>query len=160
MIDFRETEIFIVEGLRSVVSTATKPCEIVRMNQTGPVPPYPYIAYNVDSTSSDGGTYSKADDGSWYHTISHLWSFTVQSDDPNEAMTIALKAWDWFTWASYVYFADRGIVIESVGDINNRDNLITIEYEHRRGFDVTVNVINKIVIDDAEHIATATFVRE
>lgn len=43
--------------------------------------------------------------------------------------------------------------ITEVGDIFNRDNMITIEYEYRKGFDCVLNLMN-YVSQSAEMIET------
>ena len=46
----------------------------------------------------------------------------------------------WFE--SAVYLKDKNISITGIGGINNRDNMLTIEYEYRKGFDCVLNVMN------------------
>ena len=151
MIDARAIEIAVVDGLKAYVSTDKKPCEVVRANQTGPVPPYPYIAYTITTPlQSRLGTFSVASDETRFREVTQTWSFTVQSDDADESLNVALKAWDWFAIVSNVYLGDKGIVVQQVGNVNNRDNLITIEYEYRNGFDVTLNLINAVKMTEAE----------
>ena len=35
-------------------------------------------------------------------------------------------------------------------NVSNRDNMVTIEYEHRRGFDVRLSIMHKIDAELAE----------
>lgn len=156
MIDKRTTEIAIVEGLSKYCG-----CEVVRANQTAPIPPYPYGAYTIITpVSAYGGGYSY-DPNSGKHFISYkqTWSFTFQSDDEDEALITALRAYDWFKLAGLVYLNDNGIVVLSCSDMNNRDNLISIEYEHRNGFDVVLSLTHTVEMTEAERggvIETAT----
>lgn len=151
MIDARAIEIAVVDGLKAYVSTTDRPCEVVRANQTAPVPSYPYIAYTITTPlQSRAGTFSVASGGVRFREATQTWSFTVQSDDADESLNVALKAWDWFAIVSNVYLGDNGIVVQQVGNVNNRDNLITIEYEYRNGFDVTLNLINAVKMTEAE----------
>lgn len=145
MIDHRQNEIVIVEGLKAYLSVGDRPCEVVRQNQVAEVPPYPYGAYTVTMPiSGSKGTYSEAEDGTLYRNIEQTWSFTIQSDDQDEAMSLALRAYDFFTVAGHVLLADHGISVIRVQPVTNRDNLISIEYEFRKGLDVTFGLLTTI----------------
>ena len=150
MIDARSIEITIVEGLKKYLSV-NRPCEVVRANQTGPIPPYPYVAYTITTPlQSRSGTFSVASDGTRYRTFSQTWSFTFNSDDAEESINLALRAFDWFSVAGVVYLNDNGVVIGNLSNITNRDNIITIEYEHRNGFDVTFNLLHTVTMTEDE----------
>lgn len=138
MIDYRENEIVIVESLKSYLSSEFRPCEIVRQNQVAKVPDYPYVSYSVTTpVSESSGTYSENEDGTLYRSILQTWSFTVQSDDQDEAMSLAMRTYDFFTAVGLPHLSDNGITVRRVRDITTRDNLISIEYEYRKGLDVT-----------------------
>lgn len=148
MIDHRKNEIVIVENLRAYLSTEVRPCEVVRQNQVAEIPPYPYVSYTLTTPASgDKGTYSKAEDGTLYKAVLQTWSFTVQSDDQEEALTLALKAYDYFSIVGVTTLADNGITVRRVRDVSTRDNMITIQYEYRNGLDVTFGVQTTIAAD-------------
>lgn len=145
MIDHRAKELVIVEGLKSYLSTDFRPCEVVRQNQVAKVPPYPYVSYTLTTPlAARFGTYSESEDGSLYRTHMQTWSFTVQSDDQDEALTLAMKAYDYFTAAGITHLADNGVTIRRVRDITTRDNLLSIQYEYRNGLDVTFGLLSVI----------------
>ena len=149
MIELRKNEIHITEGLKHYLSTPTRECEIVRQNQIAKVPAYPYVAYTVvNPVVQFGGTLSEADDGTMYRTVQQTWSFTVQSDDQDEALNLAIKIHSFFTSAGIVYLDDGDISVFRVGGISSRDNLLSIEYEHRNGLDVTLGLLYKIAPDE------------
>lgn len=149
MIEHRQNEIIICDGLQSALSTVDRVCTVVFANQTAPIPAYPYVSYTITQpVVSDNRGYCTDDEGNRYKETLQTWSFTVHSDDDVEAMNIALKAYNWFNIVSNTYLGDNGIIVQKIGNVNNRDNLISIEYEHCNGFDVTFNLINKI--DSAE----------
>lgn len=151
MTDIRGIEKIIVDGLKAYVSAPDKPCEVVRANQTGPVPPYPYIAYTITTPAQiPAGTFSVAPDGTHYITMMQTWSFTVQSADADECLQTALRAFDWMRVVGVVYLHDNGITVRNVGNINNRDNLITLEYEHRNGFDVTFRILHTVEMTEEQ----------
>jgi hypothetical protein len=43
-----------------------------------------------------------------------------------------------------VYLNDNGVIAQSLTSISNRDNMITIEYEYRHGFDVVFWLLNEV----------------
>lgn len=148
MIDFRKNEITIVERLKKYLSTEVRPCEIVRQNQVAKVPPYPYGSYTVTTpVHARNGTYSRAEDGTLYRTLLQTWSFTFQSDDQEEAISLAMRAYDFFTASGLTLLADNGITVRRVRDVTTRDNLLSIQYEHRNGLDVTFGLLYSIEPD-------------
>ena len=145
MIDHRANEIVIVEALKDYLSTELRQCEVVRQNQVVEVPPYPYVSYTVTTpVSAHSGTYSEAEDGTMFRNMLQTWSFTVQSDDQDEAMVLGMKMFDFFSVVCLTHLADRNITVRKVGNVNNRDNLISIEYEYRKGLDVTFGLLDSI----------------
>jgi hypothetical protein len=149
--NFRETEICVVDGLQAWLEKKGYHCAVIAANQTSPIPPYPYIAYTVTSpVIANMKGYSVSEDGTRYKTLGQMWSFTVQSNDDEEASNIALEAYDWFALSGNTYLSDNGIVAQNVGNIMNRDNILTIEYEYRRGFDVELSLLHTISKADSE----------
>lgn len=130
-------------------------------NQTAPIPAYPYVSYTVTQPIvSDNKGYSIEANGTRHKSLVQVWSFTVQSDDDEEALNIAMLAYDWFSLIGNTYLYDRDIVVQSVGNVTNRDNLLSIEYEYRRGFDVYFDLSHQINKADAEtsgYIETVEF---
>lgn len=151
MIDHRAIEVTIVNGLQEWLSKKGYNCPVIMANQAVPIPPYPYIAYTVTSlVSGNMKTYGIEQDGTRAKPVVQIWSFTVQSADSTEADMVAMEAYDWFMLSGNVYLSDNGIVAQRVGGITNRDNLLSIEYEYRRGFDVEFLLVDEISQEDAE----------
>ena len=145
MIDFRQAEILIVEGLTEYLASRGYDCPVIMANQTSPIPPYPYISYTVITpVKSNMAGYCIAEDGTRYKELVQTWSFTAQSDDDVVANQIAMEAYDYFALAGNTYLSDNDIVAQEVGSITNRDNLLTNEYEYRRGFDVDFTMIHTL----------------
>lgn len=155
MIEHRQNEIIICDGLQNALSTEERICTVVFANQTAPVPDYPYVSYTITQpVVSDNRGYCIDNDGNRYKETLQVWSFTIHSDDDVEAMNIAIKTYNWFNAVSKVYLGDNGIIVQKIGNINNRDNLISIEYEHCNGFDITFNLIDKIESKEFEYEGT------
>lgn len=149
MIDHRANEIVIVESLKEYLSTDFRPCEVVRSNQVAPSPAYPYVSYTVTTPVSEmRGTYSEAEDGTLYRDATQIWSFTAQSDDEDEALNIGMKLSDFFTASGIILLADKGITVRRVTNLTSRDNLLTIQYEYRKGLDVTFGFLYSISAED------------
>ena len=142
MLDYRQNEIIIVENLKNYLTTDLRPCEVIRQNQVSKIPSYPYVSYTITTPINPHvGTYSEAEDGTLYKSIQQTWSFTTQSDDQEEAITLAYKIFDFFSIAAVQLLADNKISVLRVGGISTRDNLITIQYEHRNGLDITFGLL-------------------
>ena len=146
MIDQEKINVVITSGLKAVTG-----CEVIKSNlANAPIPPYPYLSFTVTNTDTKKGTYSVA--GSRYIPLTQTWSLTVQSDKDNEAQSAAMKAKDWLEDTGRTYLADHGIVVQSVGAISNRDTLLTVEYEYRKGFDAVLSIVNVIEEQESETI--------
>ena len=164
MIDHRTNEIIIVEKLKAYLSTTQRPCEVVRQNQVVEAPAYPYVSYTMTTPlSASSGTYSEAEDGSLYRATLQTWSFTVQSDDQDEALSLAMRVYDFFSVVGVTILADNGITVRKVRDVTTRDNMISIQYEHRNGLDVTFGLLTVITPENQisrDVIETSTNVKE
>lgn len=109
------------------------------------------MSYTVTSpVVSDTAHYSIAKDGTRYKSMNQIWSFTTQSADDERATNIALLAYDWFALTGDTYLSDNNIIALNVGNVTNRDNLLSIEYEYRRGFDVTLSLLHTLEKADCE----------
>lgn len=166
MINFRQIELAIVNGLQSnfIDQSGNVTCPVIRANQTAPIPPYPYLSYTVTQPIvSDSKGYSTEEDGSRFKTLSQVWSITVQSNDDEEAINIAMLAYDWFAIEGNTYLSDNNVVVQRVGNVTSRDNLLSIEYEYRKGFDVYFDLSHEISQTEVEasgYIETAEISKE
>lgn len=154
MIDQVQINKVITQGLREATG-----CEVVKSNlSNAKIPPYPYISFTITNTDTRKGTYS-ADNSRRYMLLTQTWSFTVQSDDDNEAQLKAMRAKDWLDETGRVCLYDSGITVRSIGPITNRDTLLTLAYEYRKGFDAVFSLVNEIEGEEAETIERAEIKR-
>ena len=145
MIDYEQMRQVIAKGLKNYIG-----CPVIRSSQNAEPPPYPYVSYTITTLSkSKGGTYSIAKDGTRYKEVTQTWSFTALSDNASESMKLALKMKEWVDLTGNIYLSDNGIVANHSTDINNRDNLLTTEYEYRNGFDAVFSVNETITAEEA-----------
>lgn len=162
MIDYDGLRRAVVTGLEKYVG-----CPVERSNQNEPMTDdeeitskYPYISYTITRPMSDSkGTYGEYDDGKDRNQFTQTWSITVLSDNDTESVMLAVKAREWFDHVGRTYLGDNNVVVGSVGGITNRDNVITIGYEYRKGFDVVFNLEDVIEnpIEESGYIETVEF---
>lgn len=156
MIDFENLRTTVVKGLRRYLG-----CSVIRSNQSAEAPPYPYASYTVTTLmTQNNGTYGEYADGSARKPVNCIWSITIQSDDNIESVTLANKAREWFDYVGNTYLSDNDVIVQSVGAVTNRDNLLTAEYEYRNGFDVTFWLYDEIEGLDVETIESVTFAED
>lgn len=131
-------------------------CVCVPSNTTKPMPAYPYISFTVINTEAKKGTYAASVDATgaevYYIPLWQKWSFTAQSNDDAEVMEKAMLISDFFAEAKRLALEDHGIIVADIGAITPRDNLLTIDYEYRKGLDVTLR-LNNVIKRDAETIS-------
>lgn len=137
-------------------------CVCVPSNTTEQMPAYPYISFSVINTDAKKGTYGATTvvkDGVetdvLFMPVLQKWSFTVQSDDDAEALEKAIQISDFFAEAKRRELEDNDIIVADVSGITLRDTLLTIEYEYRKGLDVTLR-LNNVIEATADTIEKAT----
>lgn len=146
LIDVDKLKQVVVSGLKEYLG-----CEVIRTNQNAEPPAYPYVSYTITTLASvNNGTYEEYTDGTTRKQLKQTWSITAQSNNESESVNLALKAREWLDYAGRVYLKDNGVTVQSVTNVTNRDNILTVEYEYKNGFDVvfylfdeTENNINK-----------------
>lgn len=140
MFDFEKVKEIVAGGLSDYIGRP-----VIQSNQNKKPPSYPYMSYTITTLVSENkGTYGEYADGVHRKPFNQIWSITSLSDDEGESVNNAIKAQEWLDHAGTVYLYDHGVVVESVGGITNRDNILTTEYEYRNGFDVVLSLMNEI----------------
>lgn len=150
MIDYENLRKTVVKGLKEYLK-----CPIIRSNQNAEPPKYPYLSYTIITPMSENnGTYGEYSDGKARKSVTQPWSITVQSDDNDESLNLANKAKEWLDYAGTTFLNDNNVVVQSVSNVSNRDNIISIEYEYKNGFDVFFNVFDEVTsnIETVENI--------
>lgn len=140
MIDIEKLKLSVVKGLREFLEIP-----IIRSNQNITPPDYPYASYTITTVvSKNNGSWGVYDDGIERIPITQTWSFTIQSNDNNESVMLANKAKNWLENIGRTYLNDNNIIVQSIGNITNRDNIISIEYEYKNGFDVVFYLFDEV----------------
>ena len=162
MTSLKKIESCVVDGLEShLLQQMGKRVSVVMANQTGKIPQYPYISYTIISPiDANAKGWCQNADGGLYRQLTQVWSFTVQADTIDVADSVMQCCFEWFDALGYLYLSDNGIAVERILNIGNRDTMLTIEYEYRRGFDVRIAFLYKISAETAtktETIERASF---
>lgn len=152
MIDYDKMREAVVSGLKKYVNLP-----VVRLNQAKEPPAYDYLGYTITTLAGENkGTYGKYEDGTERKPVSQIWSISAFSDKDTNSVLLAMKAREWFDNVGTTYLNDNGVIVQSVGSVTNRDNILTVGYEYRKGFDVVFtaeDVVNNATEDSGE-IAT------
>lgn len=126
--------------------------KIIRGNQTAEAPAHPYGSYNVTTIAgANNGTYQQHSDGIDRKMVRSIFSLSFVSDNWDESVLLATKAREWFEHTGRLWLSEHGITVQSTTDIMNRDNILTVEYERKNGFDVVF-----YVFDEAENPSKST----
>lgn len=142
MIDYEKLREITCKGIKDLLGIS-----IVKSNQNKSAPDYPYISYTFTTLKgTKGGTYSILEDGSRVKQVPVAISYTVHSDDDANCVLLAMKLHDWFL--SDVFLSDNGISVRDVTAVVPRDDMISIEYEYKKGFDVTFALIDSVETED------------
>ena len=139
MIDLHEIRKTVSTGLRKYLDIP-----VIRGNQTARAPQHPYAAYNVTTIATkNGGTYQQHEDGIDRKLVKSIMSLSFVCDDYDESVMYATKAREWFEHSGRAWLSERGVIVQSTTDITNRDNILSVEYERKNGFDVVFYVYDE-----------------
>ena len=146
MIDYKNMREAVAQGLNAYLGIP-----VIRGNQAEPAPDKPYGTYNITTLAGkNNGTWQQHDDGIDRLMVKSIWSLSFLADGWEESVNHAIKAREWFEHSGRSYLADRGITVQSTTDVTNRDNILTVDYERKNGFDVVF-----YVFDEAGNLADA-----
>lgn len=147
MVDLKAMRTAVAKGLKEYLGIP-----VIRSDQTADAPPYPYVSYTLTTpAAANGGTYQQHADGKDRLMVRSIWSWSFLSDDYDESIAYATKAREWFEHSGRARLDEHGITVQSTTDISNRDNILTVEYERKNGFDVVF-----YVFDEAESLSKST----
>lgn len=147
MIDLKAMRATLFSGLREYLGIP-----MIRSDQTAPAPVYPYGTGKATTPAdANNGTWQQHEDGIDRLLVRSTWSLSFLSDDYDESIMYATKAREWITHTGRTWLSDRGITVQSTTAITNRDNILTVEYERKNGFDVVF-----CVYDEAKNPSEST----
>lgn len=135
---------------------------VIRGNQTAPAPELPYGTYNVTTiATANNGTWQQHEDGVDRKLVRSIWSFSFLSKDWDESVALAIKAREWLEHTGRLWLKDHGITVQSTTEITNRDNVLTVEYERKNGFDAYFYAFDEVEKPNADrYIESAEIAHE
>lgn len=140
MIDYKTMRATVARGLKEYLGVP-----VIRGNQTAALPDYPFASYNITTLAGENnGTYQQHEDGIDRLMVKSIWSFSFLSEDYDESVGLAIKARTWFERSGRAWLAENGVTVQSTTQITNRDNILTVEYERKNGFDVVFYVFDEV----------------
>ena len=134
----------VVKNLKNYVGVP-----IVESNQNAPMPKMPFGRYTITTPATENnGTYGAYEDGAGRKPIKQIWSLTFEAKTNDEALKLANKARSWLDCVGRTTLNDNDVIVERVGAIGNRGNLLTVDYQYAHGFDVTFWAFDEISADE------------
>lgn len=128
-------------------------CPVIHSEQNAPKPAFPFGRYKITTlATANNGTYGEYEDNKARKPVKQIWSFTFESDDYDEAVNFANKARSWIDYVGTTILNDNDVIVESVGAVGDRSNLLTVDYEYMQGFDVTFWAFDEIEMPEIEVI--------
>lgn len=152
--------------------------KVVRLNSSAPKKPdFPFFSYkfttlfNPESGSPiKTGMAVPSSDPNFKYDYEYtqvtqdtcVISFSSHSMQSTEAEQLALRARSWFDFYGLDYLRDNGLVVESVGRVENRDTLLIADIEYKFGFDVTIRFLSKLTqrIETIEQVEAQVKIRQ
>lgn len=126
---------------------------IVESNQNAKMPKMPYGRYTITTpATANNGTYGEYEDGVARKPVKQIWSLTFEAKTNVEALKFADMARSWIDYTGRTVLTDNDVIVESVGAIGDRSNLLTVDYQYAQGFDITFWAFDEIKIPEGEVI--------
>lgn len=124
---------------------------VIRSDQAGDIPDYPYVAYSItspyiDSYGHDSERIFTAEGVTSIEqtkNIEMVFSFTAYADDEDKASALCMKAIEHFNREARDDLRAAGIVLVSNTDVQNRSLLLVEHYERRMGVDFRFRVVDR-----------------
>lgn len=143
MIDYENIRLGVAKGLKEYCGIP-----VVRSNQTEELAELnidTYLSYTITTLKGENkGSYGVYEDGTKRKPVPHIWSVSAVSPDDSKSVMYACKAHEWFDTVGNTFLTEIGAIVESVGSVTNRDNILTYEYQHKKGFDVFFTLFDVI----------------
>jgi len=135
---------------------------VIRTDQGGDIPEYPYVTYSITSPYIDlfshdieccfdrDGTFIRQLD----KPVECVFSFTAYDENEDDVQALCFGIVEYVTRTGRDDLKDFGIVVVNVSNVQNRSVLLTEHYERRWGVDVRFRVVDRSEMQD-NYIETA-----
>jgi hypothetical protein len=159
MIQFEDIELALATGLRAALGI-----KVIDLNPSAEAPKYPFLTYDVampfDETIGHPVKTAEVNTITLSETALFMVSIQAYAKTKEEARTYALRARDWFIGSGHDILKDGvGIVVVTIGQVDNREVQVGDEWERKFGFDVDFRTTNTIVMNGQSTIE-ATNIKE
>jgi len=133
MIPYNEIRKTWVQGLKEALQLP-----VINMNGGGDMPKTAFLTYSISDGVPGQSILKTQHNGKQLlqETVKFTVSFLSYADDNVTSTTNALKARDWFKTTGRQALKDLDVIVSSIGNVDNRDITIGVEWERRMGFDV------------------------
>nr|DAY61020.1 MAG TPA: tail completion protein [Caudoviricetes sp.] len=142
MIDMTTLQNTVVTGLSDYLEVS-----VICAHQTGEAPARPYVSYTVTNLINENKeTWGRYDDGKIRKPLTQTWAVTIWADNIQQAMELAIRAYDWLDFAGRIYLGDHHVIVKSVTKVSNLDTEAGTD-GYRYGFDVVFQVTSELEND-------------
>lgn len=160
--DYKTIRNCIVKGLNDYLKMDVVPTDNVKKKPKYPYLSYKFISLNIpqnhhlitDTVPSENTEFDFDIEYTKIEQPKMIISISSYSNDEVESYDLALKAKEWFKFYGYYYLKANRIIVNHVGNVQDRTIQIVDDYEKRQGFDVTIRVVDiqKMRIETIEKI--------
>lgn len=108
-----------------------------------------FISHKFTSPYIPGGIIEQHDGETLVHsaTPTMTLSLTCYAPVKGDAMNLAMKLRDWFSFMAYEYLKDNDLIVESIEAMSDRTSFLETGYDNRIGFDVILRTSHEIKKD-------------
>lgn len=118
--------------------------QVIRVNQNGDIPEFPYATYNITSAYTKG---IGREDTAYHDTgtelvqkrsneVTFILSVNSYAEDEETAIESANAIRKWFLFYADEFMREINAAVIDVGSLENRSAFLVDSYEYKRGFDV------------------------
>lgn len=157
MLDFQSIRNTITNSLQAALGIP-----VIPQDDDGSMPAYPYITYTATSpyivTAGQDVERHYLDETGYVldslKPVETVYSLTTYDEDDDAAAAVCMRVIEHFNRAGREALAAAGVVVVSVGGVQNRSLWLGDHYERRWGCDVRFRVVDRSILP-ADYIEEA-----
>ncbi|MCM0627415.1 hypothetical protein M5J14_23325 [Lysinibacillus sp. OL1_EC] len=122
---------------------------VIRADQTGDIPKFPYATYKVIGDrkgigQEDVSHVNKSDalSETRIQERNATISFNTYGTSHDNAYEVATQLRKWFEWRGSLYLDEINVVIVNLTDVTNRTTFLLDSYDEKWGFDVIIRYLD------------------
>ncbi len=157
MLDYQSIRNTITGSLHAVLGIP-----VIPQDDDGSMPAYPYVTYTATSpyivtTGQDVERRYLSEAGYVLDStkpVEMVYSITAYDEDDDAAAAVCMRAVEYFSRVGRETLAAAGVVVVSIGSVQNRSFWLGDHYERRWGCDVRFRVVDRSILP-ADYIEEA-----